>query len=130
METDDAPPLPVPPADKKAFWDKAKKRLGEVPAHASACATKAAKLGKQGLEVTRDALETGKQAYAGSKLESKVKDTAGAVVGKLDQVTGKRLIELVEQKLKIQDAYNDVLATRLAEALKRIEKLEARSNDD
>ena len=45
---------------------------------------------------------------------------------KLDQITGKRLLELLEEKLEIQDAYNDILATRLAEALERIAKLEAR----
>src|SRR5689334_23379041 len=102
---------PTSPA-KKSIWGKAKETLGDVSTHASkvaalgtAGAAKTAEIGKQTIG---GALETGKQAYAGSKLESAVKyvdgeleqrgakkaikDTTGAVVGKLDQVTGKRLI--------------------------------------
>jgi hypothetical protein len=131
--------VPAASTSKKSIWGRAKEG-----------AAKTAEIGKQTLEVasdvTRGALETGKQAYTGSKLESAVnyidgeldqrgakkatKDTTGAVVGKLDQVTGKRLVELLEEKLRIQDAYNDVLATRLSEALERIAKLETRFNED
>ena len=49
---------------------------------------------------------------------------AEAVVERLDQVTGKQLVELLEQRLRVQDEYNDILATRLAEALERIAALE------
>ena len=85
-------------------------------------------------------LQSGKHAYSGSKLESTVKqidgvldqsgtkqackDAAQAVVDKLDELSGKRLLELVEEKLQLQDLYNNVLATRLAEALERIAALE------
>jgi hypothetical protein len=150
------PVAPSTPSNKKSIWRKTKETLGEVSTHASkvaalgtAGAAKTAEIGKQTLsvasEATRGALETGKQAYAGSKLESAVnyidgeldqrgakkaiKDTTGAVVGKLDQVTGKRLVELLEAKLRVQDEYNDILATRLAEAIDRIAKLETRFND-
>ncbi len=135
---DDVSQLPAPTTSKKSIWGKAKETLSEVSHHASKRAAKTAEIGKQ-------ALDTGKQAYAGSTLESFVKyldggleqtgakkvikDTSGAVVGKLDQVSGKRLIELLEQKLRVQDEYNDVLATRLAEALERIAKLEARFDE-
>ncbi len=93
-------------------------------------------------DAARGAVEATMHAYSGSTLESAlnyldgeldqrgakraIKDTAGAVVGKLDQVTGKRLIELLESKLRLQDSYNDILATRLAEAIERIAKLEAK----
>jgi hypothetical protein len=148
METNDAHQPPARPADTSAqsAWEKAKEKLGELSSHAS----KAAAIGASGVaktaEIGKQTLEAGKQAYSGSKLESAVnyidneldhrgaktaiKDTTGAVVDKLDQVTGKRLIELLEEKLRSQDAYNDVLATRLAEALERITKLEARFNED
>jgi hypothetical protein len=46
------------------------------------------------------------------------------VVDRLDQVTGKQLVELLEERLRMQDDYNDVLATKLAEALERIAALE------
>lgn len=112
-------------------------------------AAKTAEISKQTYSAaegaTRDVLDAGKQAFTGSKLESgvnyidskfdqhgvkqAVKVTLEAVVGKLDQVTGKRLVELLGKNLQLQDAYNDVLATRLAEALKRIAKLEAEVKD-
>ena len=137
----------------KSIWGKARAALGDVSTHASkvaalstTSAAKAADVGKQAAkiagDVTRGALESSKQVYTGSKLESAVnyidgeldqrgakkaiKETTGAVVGKLDQVTGKRLVEILEEKLRVQDEYNNVLATRLAEALDRIAKLEAR----
>ena len=107
-------------------------------------AAKTAELGKQTLsvsvEATRDAIEISRQAYSGSRIESAVeyldseleqrgvkqalKETSAAVAGKVDEVIGKRLLELVEQRLQMQDLYNDVLATRLAEALERISRLE------
>jgi len=143
----------APDRSSKSIWGKAKKALNEASSHATsaggALASKAAELGASAAaktaDTTRGAIETGQQAYSGSKLESLVnyvdgeldqrgakkaiKDSTGAVVGKLDQVTGKRLIELLEEKLRIQDEYNDILATRLAEALERIAKLEARSHE-
>ena len=51
------------------------------------------------------------------------------MAGKLDEVSGKRLVELLEQKLRVQDSYNDVLATRLADAIERISILEDRLNE-
>jgi len=107
--------------------------------------TRTAEMGKQAYaatgDATLDALQAGAQAYTGSKLESAVqyvdaelddrgvkraaKETTKAVVGKLDQVTGKQLVELLEERLQLQDTYNDILATRLSEALERISKLEA-----
>jgi len=142
---DDDAQLPSVQATKPSIWEKAKK----VAAMGTAGAAKTAEIGKQTIGAATDAtqlvVESGKQVYTGSKLESAVKyldgeleqrgakkaisETKGAVVGKLDQVTGKRLIELLEEKLRVQDEYNDILATRLAEALERIAKLEARSNE-
>jgi len=140
----------------KSLWGKAREALGEVSTHASKVAAlstagveKSADAGKQAVrfasQATRSAVETGKQAYTGSKLESAInyidgeldqrgakqaiKDTTGAVIDKLDQVSGKRLVELLEARLQVQDTYNDVLATRLAEAIDRIAKLEARFNE-
>lgn len=55
---------------------------------------------------------------------------AGAVVDRLDQVTGKQLVELLEERLRMQDEYNDVLATKLAEALERINSLEEKLRNE
>jgi hypothetical protein len=111
-------------------------------------AERSAELGKRALTAASDTARgvTSAATSAGSSLgsaasyldaqldEHGVKQaigvTAGAAIGKLDEVTGKRLVELLEEKLRIQDLYNDVLATRLAEALERISKLEARLDDN
>ena len=42
-----------------------------------------------------------------------------------DKVSGKSILDLVEKRLDLQSEYNDVLASKLDEALTRIEKLEA-----
>lgn len=90
------------------------------------------------------AVEVSTDAYAGSRLEaavnyvgdgleergvfSAIAAATEAVGDKVGQVTGKRLVEMLEEKLRLQDQYNDLLATRLAEALERITKLEERLN--
>lgn len=132
-------------SSRNPFWGKTREALSNASTRASsagaAFASKAASIGTLGVAKTA---ELGKQTYvaAGGAVEAAVnyvdgeleergakqaiKSTAGAVVGKLDEVTGKRLVELLEKKLQKQDAYNDILATRLAEALDRISALENR----
>ena len=45
----------------------------------------------------------------------------------MDEISGAKIMELVEKRLEIQSEYNDILATKLEEALERIEKLEQRN---
>ena len=94
----------------------------------------------------RGAIEVGTQAVVSMQLDAVAKyvdveldqrgvkqavgKAAVAVSDKLDQVTGKQLVELLEAKLRRQDEYNDILATRLAEALNRIAALEARIKNE
>ncbi len=47
-----------------------------------------------------------------------------AVKEKLDSATGQKMYDLVQERLAVQDQYNDVLAAKLHEALQRIEVLE------
>ncbi|WP_417804666.1 hypothetical protein [Thalassospira lucentensis] len=54
-----------------------------------------------------------------------VKSTAGKVGSSFDTVTGAKLLEEVRAMVVLQEKYNDVLATKLEEALQRIEILEA-----
>jgi hypothetical protein len=142
----EATPLAVP---KASIWAKARQTLAEASTQASSAGAAAvSKAASVATPVTARASEIGKQTIVAasaaigridSELEQRgakqaAKDTAGAVLDKLDQVTGKRLLELLEERLAAQDVYNNVLATRLAEALERIAQLEARigdrSNDD
>jgi hypothetical protein len=122
--------------NRKPFWGIAKKALGDASSRVTntgtAVVSKAASLGTSG--VTKVA-ELGHQTIVGagnaveaSGAKQAIKATATAVSEKLDEVSGKRLVELLEKKLQIQDSYNDILATRLAEALARISILEARVN--
>ena len=130
-----------PPLDSKeqiavparsALWGRARDALGGASTRAtsasSAIASKAVELGKQSYAVT-GATVGAAISYVHGELEERgakqaIKSTAGAVVGKLDEVTGKRLVELLESRLQLQDEYNDILATRLAEALDRITVIE------
>ena len=47
----------------------------------------------------------------------------------LDTVAGTKLLRLVEERLELQAKYNDILATKLQEALNRIEALERRNDE-
>lgn len=44
----------------------------------------------------------------------------------LDAVSGAKIRRLVEERLELQEKYNDILATKLFEALQKIEALEIR----
>lgn len=46
----------------------------------------------------------------------------------MDHISAKKTYDLVEQRLGLQDQYNDVLAAKLHEALQRIEILEGLVN--
>ena len=114
----------------------AKKVLGDASTQVSnagiAVTYKAASYGSTGIakatEVGRQTFNSANSAIDSSGVKDAVKATASVVSGKLDEVSGKRLVELLEKKLQIQDSYNDILATRLAEALDRIAVLENRLN--
>ncbi len=65
------------------------------------------------------------QALEQTKVPHVAKKSYEAVDKTLDTFTGQKVLELVEERLTLQSRYNDILATKLDEALKRIEKLEA-----
>lgn len=44
----------------------------------------------------------------------------------LDTISGKAMYELVRDRLDLQDRYNDLLSTKLQEAMDRIDELEQR----
>lgn len=54
-----------------------------------------------------------------------VKDASRRVADSVDVLTGIKLLEVVQEMLQAQEEYNDVLATKLDEALTRIAMLEA-----
>ncbi len=59
--------------------------------------------------------------YGVSRTIAEISATAS---DQLDAISGAKLLQLVEQRLELQARYNDILATKLDEALTRIELLE------
>jgi len=53
-------------------------------------------------------------------------DALDAAGGFLDVAAGRRMYNLVQERLDLQSRYNDILAYKLEEALKRIAALEAK----
>ncbi|MCY4524404.1 MAG: hypothetical protein OXB84_06670, partial [Halobacteriovoraceae bacterium] len=54
---------------------------------------------------------------------SKVKEVSNIAEKHLDQLSGKKIMETVEKRLQLQTEYNDLLASKLDEALEKIKKL-------
>ena len=63
-------------------------------------------------------------------VESGAKGTVDArrsqISGKFDEISGQAMYQLVQERLAEQDRFNDLLATKLQEALERISDLEKR----
>jgi hypothetical protein len=141
---------PQPQSILESVWESATESLSSAAAAisdtTSDIAGRAVEIGTAGVEMTTDTAKQIAQAsvnaFSGIGLTSAIEylddaidqqaiktaiaDAAEAVGDKLDQVTGKQLVEMLEAKLRQQDEYNDILATRLAEALQRIAALEKR----
>lgn len=74
-------------------------------------------------EVSKKVRET----YRDSGLEAKVETVTSTASENFDIVSGAKILQLVEERLAIQEKYNDILATKLEEALQRIATLEKAS---
>ncbi len=64
--------------------------------------------------------------YVERGAKEKVDAVQSQISGKLDEVSGQAMYQLVEERLTEQDRFNDLLATKLHEALERISELEKR----
>lgn len=60
---------------------------------------------------------------------SKAKSVADFTEEQLDILSGSKALKLVEERLILQEKYNDILATKLDEVLNRIENLEVKLNE-
>lgn len=99
---------------------------------------------KDAAETAKDAADTISEGYKQSGLKDTVEGAAGWTKDQLDRtgvtataqsiaettgqafdtITGQKILELLEQRISLQDRYNDILATKLEEALRRIAALE------
>jgi transcriptional regulator NrdR family protein len=57
--------------------------------------------------------------------KERLSDASESVSDRFDEVSGDAVYRLVMERLQQQDDYNDILATKLQEALSRIRELEA-----
>jgi len=64
------------------------------------------------------------QAYMESRIKEYVDAAYEKSVDTIDTVSGAKMLEEVRGRLDKQNLYNNILATKLAEALKRISELE------
>ncbi len=91
------------------------------------------------LKNAKEVLGSVKKTYTDAGLNEHVNKAAGAVTqvvkvggGKIsdgiDVMSGQRMFDLVQERMAVQDQYNDVLASKLYEALQRIERLEKAVN--
>lgn len=102
---------------------QAKQKAGKIASSAAGVAGQA--LGATS-ETTKSAAGAATDAagHAIDVASDTTKSTAGAVGEGFDVVSGKKLLQLVEERLELQTQYNDILATKLEEALRRIAALE------
>jgi hypothetical protein len=69
--------------------------------------------------------EQGQRLDEQTGLLTKAQHVAEAASDTFDRVTGKAILDMVTAFLEEQSRYNDLLATKLDEALKRLDALEA-----
>ena len=76
-------------------------------------------------------LATGAQRkYKESGAKGKVDAAQKQISGKLDEISGQAIYQLVQERLAEQERFNDLIATKLHEALERISELEKRIADN
>ena len=78
---------------------------------------------------TRDLTADVQRKYEESGAKGKVDVVQSQISGKLDEISGQAMYQLVQERLAEQDRFNDLVATKLHEALERIAELEKRLAD-
>ena len=79
---------------------------------------------------TKDLATHTQKTYVESGAKGKVDALQSQISGKLDEISGQAMYQLVQERLAEQDRFNDLLATKLHEALERISELEKRLADN
>ena len=79
---------------------------------------------------TKNRSTDAQRKYEESGAKGKVDVFQSQVSGKFDEISGQAMYQLVQERLVEQDRFNDLLATKLHEALERISELEKRIADE
>ena len=77
----------------------------------------------------RDLATDAGRRYEESGAKGKVDVVRTQIFGKLDEISGQAMYQLVQEHLAEQERFNDLIATKLHEALERISELEKRLSD-
>lgn len=85
---------------------------------------KAKEVGSKAGEVVDNAVKK----YDDSVIKEKIDVVSDATTNQLDVISGQKMYDLVQESIELQNNINDVLASKLHEALKRIEVLEKKVN--
>lgn len=75
-------------------------------------------------EKAKEISEQFQSTYEKTGMKDAIEKTRSTSSKKLDVITGQAMYELVKERLALQDRYNDILANKLHEALKKIVELE------
>ena len=102
----------------KGLTDVAKNKVNKVVDSDGKAVTKA-----------RDLATDAQRKYEESGAKGKVDSVQSQISGKLDEISGQAIYQLVQDRLAEQDQFNDLLATKLQQALERISELEKRLAD-
>ena len=73
-----------------------------------------------------DLSEKAHKHYSESGLKDHVDSVSGNISNQFDVVSGKAMYDAVLERLALQEEYNDILASKLFEALEKIQELEKR----
>lgn len=103
----------------KGLTDLARNKINRVSGDNSSAMTR-----------TRDIASNIQVKYEASGAKGKIDAVQRHVSGKLDEISGQAMYQLVEQRLAEQDRFNDLLATKLHDALERISQLEKKLAND
>jgi hypothetical protein len=74
----------------------------------------------------KDLASEAQRVYKESGAKGKVDAVQSQFSGKFDEISGQAMYQLVQERLAEQERFNDLIATKLHEALERISELEKR----
>jgi len=102
----------------KGLKDMAKNKVNKVAVSDGKVVTKA-----------RNIATGAQREYKESGAKGKVDAVQSQISGKLDKISGQAIYQLVQERLAEQERFNDLIATKLHEALGRVSELEKRLAD-
>ncbi|MBC8391963.1 MAG: hypothetical protein H8E17_05285 [Deltaproteobacteria bacterium] len=102
--------------------EKSSKKISDIGS--SVADSKAGQWSKDAKERMSGEMKVIAEVYSESSSKSAFDYLKDKTIDKFDTITGAKILEEVRKRLSLQDRYNDILASRLAEALERISSLE------